>query len=343
MIQIRFDGRSFDQLPLSPVHRTPVFATKYTWQSGVMDFRIFTEPQQGASYDDLLTVAQASERLGFDGFFRSDHYLSMGKGDGMPGPTDAWTSLAGLARETSRIRLGTLVSSVTYRHPGILAIQVAQVDAMSGGRVELGLGAGWFEKEHLAYAIPFPEKRFGLLEEQLEIVTGLWSTPIGERYNFTGEHYALVDSPALPKPLQPRVPIIVGGSGANKTPALAAKYATEYNTTFATRAEVETRVARVRAACEVAGRDPSTLILSVPGTTAVGVTTAEAQRRAAAIGHDLDRMRAAGGFAGTASEVVDYIGTLSELGITRIYLQILDLHDLDHLDFLAREVVPQLS
>jgi len=319
-----------------------VFAFEYTWQGGGMDFRIFTEPQQGASYDDLLAVAQEAENLGFDGFFRSDHFVAMGKGDGLPGPSDAWTTLAGLARETRSIRLGTLVSSATFRYPGILAIQVAQVDAMSGGRIERGLGAGWFEKEHLAYAIPFPKKRFGMLEEQLEIVTGLWATPVGDRYNFAGEHYTLVDSPALPKPVQSPVPIIIGGSGANKTPALAARYAAEYNTIFATREDIATRVARVREACEEAGRDPSTLILSVPGRTAVGATTAEAQRRAASIGQDLGRMRTAGGFAGTASEVVDYLGSLAELGITRIYFQIMDLADLDHLGFLAQEVVPKL-
>src|ERR1700712_2294972 len=131
-----------------------------------MELRIFTEPQQGASYDQILRIAKASEDLGFGAFFRSDHYLTMG-GDGLPGPTDAWTTLAGLARETHRIKLGTLVSSVTYRYPGILAIQVAQVDRMSGGRAELGLGTGWFEAEHKSYGIPFPAKRFGLLEEEL--------------------------------------------------------------------------------------------------------------------------------------------------------------------------------
>ena len=259
-----------------------------------MDFRIFTEPQQGASYEDLLAVAQASEQLGFDAFFRSDHYLSMGTGDGLPGPSDAWTCLAGLARETSRIRLGTLVSSVTYRPPGILAIQVAQVDEMSGGRVELGLGAGWFKEEHQAYAIPFPDKRFGMLEEQLEIVTGLWSTPVGGRYNFTGEHYTLVDSPALPKPVQSPVPIIVGGGGAKKTPALAARYASEYNTTFGSIEEIGARIARARAACEDAGRDPSSLVLSMPGAVAAGATLTEAERRAEAIGQDLTTIRDGG-------------------------------------------------
>ncbi|HEV7951488.1 MAG TPA: LLM class F420-dependent oxidoreductase, partial [Glaciihabitans sp.] len=233
-----------------------------------MDFRIFTEPQQGASYDDLLTIAQATEKLGFDAFFRSDHYLVMGEGDGLPGPTDAWTSLAGLARETSRIKLGTLVSSVTYRHPGILAIQVAQVDQMSGGRAELGLGTGWYEKEHQAYGIPFPHQRFGLLAEQLEIVSGLWGTSDGETYSFTGEHYTLTDSPALPKPRQNPVPIIVGGSGVKKTPALAARFASEFNAGFATIDGLRERLARVRVACENIDRDPATLTLSIAGTTA---------------------------------------------------------------------------
>ena len=184
-----------------------------------MDLRIFTEPQQGASYDTLLAVAKATEDLGFDAFFRSDHYLSMGDGDGLPGPTDAWITLAGLARETRRIRLGTLVTPVTFRFPGPLAISVAQVDAMSGGRVELGLGAGWFEAEHTAYGIPYPANRFDHLEEQLAIVTGLWATPAGERFGFAGKHYEVVDSPALPKPVQQPVPIIMGGGGAKRTPA----------------------------------------------------------------------------------------------------------------------------
>ena len=163
-----------------------------------MDVRIFTEPQQGASYDDLLRVAQEAERLGFTGFFRSDHYLHMG-GNGAPGPTDAWTTLAGLARDTSTIRLGTLVSSATFRLPGPLAVQVAGVDQMSGGRVELGLGAGWFEEEHAAFGIPFPgvRERFDRLEEQLAIITGLWSTPDGQRFTHRGAHYELEECPVL--------------------------------------------------------------------------------------------------------------------------------------------------
>ena len=181
----------------------------------------------GATYDDLLAVARRTEETGFDAFFRSDHYLTMG-GDGLPGPTDAWVTLAGLARETSRIRLGTLMTAATFRLPGPLAISVAQVDQMSGGRVELGIGAGWFEAEHTAYGIPFPSlgERFDRYEEQLAVITGLWGTPPGETFDFDGQHYRLSDSPALPKPVQDGgIPIIVGGAGKKRTPRLAARYA----------------------------------------------------------------------------------------------------------------------
>ncbi|TFD46376.1 LLM class F420-dependent oxidoreductase [Cryobacterium frigoriphilum] len=306
-----------------------------------MRFRVFTEPQQGASYDDVLAVAQATERLGFDAFFRSDHYLAMGDGSGLPGPTDAWTTLAGLARETERIRLGTLVSSVTYRPPGILAIQIAQVDQMSGGRVELGLGTGWFEKEHLAYGIPFPPKRFGMLEEQLEIITGLWNTPIGESYSFDGEHYTLIESPALPKPTQARVPVIVGGGGARRTPALAARFATEFNLPFPEFADIAGKFAGVRAACQSIGRDPDSLVYSAALIAVGGATEVEFARRAAAIGREPAELRAHG-LAGTASEIVDRLGALAADGVECVYLQIMDLSDLDHLEFLAAEVVPQL-
>lgn len=306
-----------------------------------MDFRIFVEPQQGATYDDQLAVAQAAERLGFDGFFRSDHFVAMSR-DGLPGPTDAWTTLAGLARETSSIRLGSLVSSVTFRHPGLLAIQVAQIDQMSGGRVELGLGAGWMEREHKAYGMPFPAKRFGLLEEQLAIITGLWSTPIGERFDFDGEHYRLEDSPALPKPVQDRVPVIVGGGGAKKTPALAARFAAEYNSGFVTKAQHAERAERVRAACADIGRDPASIVLSVAGTTAGGATTEQAARRAENAGSTLERL-SENGFAGSAAQIADRIGELSDLGYSRFYFQLMDMSDLDQIDFLARDVVSQFS
>ncbi len=304
-----------------------------------MDFRIFTEPQQGARYDDLLAVARATERLGFEGFFRSDHYLAMGT-DGLPGPTDAWTTLAGLARETERISLGTLVTSATFRHPGVLAIQVAQVDDMSGGRIELGLGAGWYAEEHSAYGIPFPARRFGLLTEQLEIVTGLWNTPVGERFDYDGEHYRLTDSPALPKPTR-EVPIIVGGHGAKRTPALAARFAAEFNTPFASEDDVPRLYARVRAACEAIERDPAELTYSSAFVVCVGADEAEFTRRAAAIGREPAELRE-NGIAGTPAEAIDRIGRLREAGAERLYLQVLDLSDLDHLEFIASEVVGRL-
>jgi F420-dependent oxidoreductase-like protein len=310
-----------------------------------MLLRIFTEPQQGASYDDLLAVARKTEECGFDAFFRSDHYLAMGDGDGLPGPTDAWITLAGLARETERIKLGTLVSSATFRNPGVLAITVAQVDQMSGGRAELGLGAGWFEAEHAAYGLDFPDTvgRFDLLTEQLELISGLWDTPVGQKYNFAGKHYQLKDSPALPKPVQqPHPPIIVGGAGKKRTPALSAKYASEFNAGFASVEETATRFARVRAACEAAGRDPETLVLSTAHTVVVGKDDAEVKRRAAAIGRDPENP-GDGSIIGTPAEVVDHLGRLAEAGSHRQYVQILDLADLDHLDLIASEVQPQVS
>ncbi len=222
-----------------------------------MDLRIFTEPQQGATYADLLTVARAAEDLGFDGFFRSDHYLHM-SADGAPGPTDAWTTLAGLVRETSRVRLGTLVTSATFRLPGPLAVAVANVDRMSGGRVERGIGAGWFEAEHRAYGIPFPEvgERFDRLEEQLAVITGLWSTAPGGTYEHDGSHYPVSDSPAPVTPAQDGgVPIIIGGSGKRRTPALAARYAAEFNVPFEPVDTIRMLFERVDAACEEHGRD----------------------------------------------------------------------------------------
>lgn len=306
-----------------------------------MQLRIFTEPQQGASYDDLLAVARTTEELGFDAFFRSDHYLAMG-GDGLPGPTDAWTTLAGLARETSRIRLGTLVSSATFRHPGVLAIQAAQVDQMSGGRVELGLGAGWFEQEHAAYGIPFPAKRFGLLEEQFEIITGLWGTPQGETFSFDGAHYQLTDSPALPKPAQSPVPVLVGGHGKKRTPALAARFASEFNLGFPQIGDITAGFARVRQACRDIGREPADLTYSVALVACVGADEAEITRRAAAIGREPSELRE-NGVAGTPAEAAARIREVQAMGAQRIYLQILDLADLDHLDLIAREVSPQLA
>ncbi len=309
-----------------------------------MQLRIFTEPQMGATYDDLLAVARRTEETGFDAFFRSDHYLTMG-GDGLPGPTDAWLTLAGLARETSRIRLGTLMTAGTFRLPGPLAISVAQVDQMSGGRVELGIGSGWFEREHGAYGIPFPSlgERFDRYEEQLAIISGLWSTPLGETFDFAGTHYHVAGSPALPKPVQDGgIPILVGGAGKKRTPRLAATYAAEFNVPFASAEDNARLFAGVRDACHEAGRDPSSLVYSSALVLCVGKDEAELARRAAAIGRDVEELRAHG-VAGTPAEAVDILGRYADSGAQRVYLQVLDLADLDHLDLVAAEVAPQLG
>jgi F420-dependent oxidoreductase-like protein len=308
-----------------------------------MELRVFTEPQQGASYDDLLAVARRAEDLGFAAFYRSDHYLAMGT-DGLPGPTDAWTTLAGLARETTTIRLGTLMSSATFRLPGPLAITVAQVDQMSGGRVELGIGAGWYEAEHTAYGIPFPDtaERFDRLEETLAVVTGLWTTPPGETFSFTGEHYHLTDSPALPKPVQsPRPPVLVGGVGPRRTPTLAARFADEFNVPFSSLEVTRRQFDRVRDACRAAGREPSSMTLSNALVLCCGRDEAEIGRRAAAIGRDVDEL-CENGLAGTPAEVVDKLGRYGEAGADRVYLQLLDLDDLEHLDLVADQIMPQL-
>jgi F420-dependent oxidoreductase-like protein len=310
-----------------------------------MDLRIFTEPQLGASYDDLLAVAKESERLGFDAFFRSDHYLTMGSASGLPGPTDSWVTLGALARETSRIRLGTLVTSATFRFPGPLAISVAQADQMSGGRIELGIGAGWYEAEHVAYAIPFPplKERFDRLEEQLTIITGLWDAPEGANYHHDGRYYQVADSPGLPKPAQrPRPPIIIGGGGAKRTPELAARFADEFNRAFAPLENFTLQRDRVIAACEAIDRDPASMRFSAALTLAVGKAGEEFQRRAAATGQRPDDLRAKGA-GGTVDEVTATLRRWGDAGATRLYLQVLDLHDLDHLALVAEEIAPHLD
>ncbi len=309
-----------------------------------MKLRIFTEPQMGASYATLLKVAQATEELGFDAFFRSDHYLTMGERPGLPGPTDSWVTLAGLALQTSRIRLGTMVTAATFRLPGPLAISVAQVDDMSGGRIDFGFGTGWFEEEHTAYGIPFPSvgERFDRFEEQLAIVTGLWETPVGETFSFDGQYYQLTDSPALPKPAQrPKPRVILGGAGARRTPRLAAQYADEFNAPFRSMADSTASFGRVRDACTAAGRNPSSMTFSAAQTVCCGKDDAEVARRADAIGMRAEDLRA-NGIAGTPAEVVDRIGAWAHAGAERLYLQFLDLSDLDHLELLASEVLPQV-
>lgn len=301
------------------------------------DLRVFTEPQQGATYADLLAVAQRAETLGFGAFFRSDHYLKMGGVSGLPGPTDAWITLAGLARDTSTIRLGTLVTAATFRHPGPLAIAVAGVDEMSGGRVELGLGAGWFDDEHRAYGIPFPSlgQRFDDLTEQLAVIHGLWTTPTGEAFSHPGPRWPISDSPALPKPVQPGgVPIIIGGNGTTRTPQLAATYASEFNLPFTSLEGFVAQKERVTAACAAIDRDPATMTWSAALIVCAGADAAEVARRAAALGREPDELRQ-NGVAGTPDECADTIGRWAEAGAERLYLQVLDLADLDHLDLIA--------
>lgn len=309
-----------------------------------MEFRAFIEPQQGAGYAEQVAVAQTAEQLGFAAFFRSDHYLAM-SGDGLPGPTDSWVTLGAIARETSTIRLGTLVTSATFRHPGPLAITVAQVDDMSGGRVEFGLGSGWFEKEHQAYGIPFPplRERFERLGEQLAIVTGLWTTAPGETFDYTGKHYRIAGSPALPKPTQrPHPPIVIGGLGAKRTPQLAAEYAAEFNIPFAPIDVAGQQYRRVAQAVSAAGRPADSMTYSSAFVLCAGRDDGEVARRAAAIGREPDELRANSPLVGTPAEIVDKLSAWREIGVQRVYTQLLDLTDLAHLELLASEVMPQL-
>ena len=310
-----------------------------------MKLRIFTEPQQGATYDQLLAVAQAAERLGFDAFFRSDHLQRIGEGPPGPGSTDAWMTLAAIGRETSRIRLGTLVTPVTFRFPGPLAVQVAQADAMSNGRVELGLGAGWYDTEHASYAIPFPSTgdRFAMLEEQLEIVTGLWKTPAGDTYSFGGAHHSVTESPALPKPVQqPAPPIIIGGWGTKRTPRLAARYAAEFNMPFAPVSYFREGCDHVRAACEAVGRDPSTMRFTVATVVCAGRNEKEVERRAIVSGQDPENVRASAA-AGTPDEVVERINEFEREGAETVYLQYHTLDDPEHLELIGAEVLPKVA
>lgn len=309
-----------------------------------MELRIFTEPQQGATYEQQLAVARVAEECGYGAFFRSDHFLHMG-GDPGPGPTEAWATLAGIARETRSIRLGTLLTSATFRLPGILAITVAQVDAMSGGRAELGLGAGWFEGEHLAYGIPFPGlgERFDRLEEQLELIEGLWECEPGSTYSFEGRHYRLAGSPALPKPVQrPRPPVIVGGHGTRRTPAIAARFADEFNVPFASAEDCRRLYGLVDEACARAGRDPATVARSAALVLCCGRDEAEVEARASAIGREPAELRQHGA-AGTVGEVVATLERYREAGAGRVYLQTLDLDDLDHVRLVSEEVMPRVS
>jgi F420-dependent oxidoreductase-like protein len=307
-----------------------------------MALRIFTEPQQGASYDQLLAVARTAEECGFDAFFRSDHVLKMGAVSGLPGVTDAWVTLAGLARDTSTIRLGTLVSPVTFRPVGGFAVAATEVDHMSGGRIEVGLGAGWYEGEHVAFGLPFPPLgvRYDLLEDQLAILHGVWSAPAGTQFELIGLTCTVNIEADTVRPAQrPHPPIVLGGQGGPRSARLAAAYADEYNVAFSPAETMRGIHGKVRAACEEAGRDPATIVWSLGQVLCCGTTEAEVARRAAAIGRDVAELRQ-NGLAGSPAEVLEKLGRFADSGAERFYLQVLDLSDLDHLRLVAEEVLP---
>jgi alkanesulfonate monooxygenase SsuD/methylene tetrahydromethanopterin reductase-like flavin-dependent oxidoreductase (luciferase family) len=309
-----------------------------------MGLRIFTEPQQGASYDQLLAVARATEECGFEGFFRSDHFLRMGSGSGLPAYTDAWTTLAGLARDTRSIRLGTLVTPATFRRVGTFPAIVTEIDHMSGGRVEVGLGAGWYQDEHDAYGLPFPGigARYDLLEDQLAILHGVWTASPGsvfERDGLTCSVRIQVD-PFRPAQI-PHPPIILGGRGGPRGGRLAATYADEFNIAFVPAAVMRQVHDSVRRSCEAVGRDPADLVWSVGQVLCCGRTDAEIARRASAIGREVAELRE-NGLAGTPEEILAKLATFVDAGAERVYLQVLDLSDLDHLRLVADEVLPQV-
>jgi len=313
-----------------------------------MDLRIFVEPQQGASHATLLAVAHATADAGFSAFFRSDHLLVIGSSDGQPGPSDSWVSLAAIAARVPDIRLGTLVTSATFRHPSMLAIAVANVDDISGGRVELGIGTGWYEAEHRAYGIDYYSgfgERFDRLEEQLEIITGLWRTPAGQTFDYTGKFFRLEGSPGLPKPVQsdaagrPSVPIIIGGRGPKRTPALVARYGSEINIGYSPLPVILDYYATVRAAAEAVGRDPGELSYSTMQTLCLGRTRAELERRAAAIGRDPEDL-VENTMSGSPAQVAEKLAHWAESGVERVYLEVLDLSDLDHIALAGAELIP---
>ena len=304
------------------------------------------EPRHGSCYEEILALALAVERTGFDAFFRSDHLFGVDPGDRTFRPTDCWTTIGGLARDTERVRLGALMGAATFRYPGLLANIVASADEMSGGRVELGLGTGWYQREHEAFGIPFPataRERFDRFEEQLAIIKGLWTTPAGAEkgFSFEGVHYQVEDNYAPPRPTQsPHPPILIGGAGPKRTPALAARYADEFNTALGGTDALRERHDRFSRACEAIGRDPAEPRRSSVVPVACGSTKAEVERRAEIIGSDFIRENAAIGSPGL---LTDRIAELAGLGADTVYLHIYDIHDLDHIALIGAEVLPHTA
>jgi F420-dependent oxidoreductase-like protein len=306
-----------------------------------MRMRVLLEPHHGAGYDQILALARVTEEAGFDAFFRSDHYLGIDPDDTGYRPTDSWTTLAGLATQTERIRLGTLMTASTYRHPGPLAITVATVDAMSGGRAELGIGAAWYELEHRFFGIPFPPlgERFDRLGEQLEVITGLWGTAPGERFSYHGKHYQLQDCASIPRPAR-RPPIIIGGAGPRRTPALAARFAGEFNSGMSD--GLAGRFANFRRICAQAGRDPAEVRLSTTLPVCCGETRDEAAHRAATLGEAGARMLRMG-VIGAPGDVLGRLAGLRAAGADTVYFHLYDVTDLDHVRLLGREVLTQVA
>jgi len=306
-----------------------------------MRFALMTEPQQGLAYEELLALARTAESAGFEAFFRSDHYTSFPGQPGLP-TTDAWTTLAGLARETRRIGLGVLVSPVTFRPPGLLAKVVTTVDEMSGGRVEVGLGAGWNEREHAEHGLQFPDvpTRFDMLEEQLEILHGMWTEPAG--WSFTGTHWQIAGARLVPRPVDRpgrRHPnLIVGGEGKPRTARLAARWADEFNVSSAAPDTVREGFERVMRACEEAGRDPGSIVRSVMVGVLVARTPRGVSGRVSALLEMLGRdavdadawlaERRPRWIVGTHDEALEQVARYEAIGAQRIMLQDLLPRDL---------------
>ena len=307
------------------------------------------EGQEGVSWEEWVALGRATEESGLEGLFRSDHYAGL-MGDETRGSLDAWTQIAALGALTSRIRLGTLVSPITFRHPSLLAKAVATADHVSGGRVELGIGAGWNVREHEAYGFRFPElsERLERLEEQLELIERQWTE---SDVTHDGRHYRLDSLDALPKPVQqPRPPVIVGGSAKPRTAHLAARFADEYNTTFATSEQCRERRATVLGACAEAGREP--IVFSLMTGCVVAADRAELRDR---IRRLMERMRVDGDpdefvrergdvmILGTVDEVVARLQELEEAGVERIFIQHLAHEDIAMVRLLGAEVAPAVA
>jgi F420-dependent oxidoreductase-like protein len=298
---------------------------------------LMIEGQEGVTWEQWQALGAAAEANGFDALFRSDHYLSIvGQAQGS---LDAWTTLAGLAAITSRIHLGTLVSPGTFRHPSVLAKSAVTVDHISGGRVELGMGAGWFEAEHRAYGFPFHDTRTRLeiFAEQIEIVHRSWEPG---PFSFKGRHYEIEDLDALPKPVQqPHPRLIVGGRGGRKTIEPAAKWADEYNTFSASVEDISERRRRFAEAWEREGRDPADVRFSAMVTILVGSDEAQVREFASGLPPDLRD----NGVMGTPDQVVERLLELEDAGLDRVMLQHLRHDDLETVELIGREVIPRVS